>query len=71
MRKLLTEKEKIRKTDSEIVEYYYKHLCSEEKYYEVDGRFFYETPDIDGLYGAEHSGSDIYFMRIKVEAVTN
>ena len=71
MRRLLTEKENARKTDSEIVEYYYKHLRPEGKYQEEDGRFFYELQEDSNLYRAEHSGSDIYFMRKEVEAVTN
>ncbi|NIQ13235.1 MAG: hypothetical protein GTO02_02130, partial [Candidatus Dadabacteria bacterium] len=50
-------------TDKEVVDYYYKHIETDTNYKEVDGRFFYETPDIDEFDYAEHSGSDIQGMR--------
>jgi hypothetical protein len=45
-------------SDKEVVEYYYKHICPNDKWKEMDGRFFHFSEEHQMFF--EHSGSDIF-----------
>ena len=58
-------------SDSDIVKFFYIYIRTDTEYIERDNTFLYATPHTEGIDYAEHSGSDILFMRFEIEKHLN